>query len=58
MKGYFHFLCCEMKAPKGKLSKEQEIFKDQVFDDGGYYCMAEKALDVVLVIKSYLLIGA
>jgi hypothetical protein len=57
LQGHFHFFCGEMKAPGGKLSKEQLEFKAQVIDDGGYYCTAEKAMHMVAAIRMYLLIG-
>lgn len=57
IQGTFHFFCGEMKAPGGKLSKEQIEFQRQVIEDGGYYCVAEKAFDMVNAIRMYLLIG-
>ena len=39
-------LACEVKAPKGKLREEQQIFIDQVNHAGGVAFMARNYLDV------------
>lgn len=39
-------LACEVKAPKGKLRDEQQIFIDQVNDAGGVAFIARNYLDV------------
>ena len=52
--GSFGGLFIEMKAPEGKLSKEQKAFQSRALDAGYVYCICKAFDQFQAVIRAYL----
>lgn len=52
--GSFGGLFIEMKAPEGKLSKEQKAFQNRAVDAGYVYCICKAFDQFQAVIRAYL----